>query len=143
MTRVFIDRPPTEKESERLRLLLSTYQDGTGMMQPQGRRQFTLPGWRDFERACAIAFGGHAPESKFYLDVLFPYREEPNVYYGIDCKMRGELGLLARKGRLYVEVVNASKSLWSHLATRGITEANYRDEPACAGASLLEAIDLI
>ena len=30
----------------------------------------TLPGWRDFERSVALAFGGQAQESKAIFDVL-------------------------------------------------------------------------
>ncbi len=51
----FIERPPTKSEFERLRLILSTYQDGTGM-----EAKGTLPGWRDFERAIEATFHGYA-----------------------------------------------------------------------------------
>jgi hypothetical protein len=53
---------PTFEHLERLRLILSTYQDGTGMIATPGG--MTLPGWRDFERAVAAVFGGVAQESK-------------------------------------------------------------------------------
>lgn len=39
----FIERPPTKWEFERLRLILSTYQDGTGM-----EAKGTLPGVEGF-----------------------------------------------------------------------------------------------
>ncbi|MEW6739449.1 MAG: hypothetical protein ACOYU2_00250 [Nitrospirota bacterium] len=66
MQLALVDRPPTTVE--KFRLLLSTYQDGSGMLaQKQGR---TLPGWRDFERAVAVAFNGESQENKFIFDVL-------------------------------------------------------------------------
>ena len=61
----FVDRAPTDSEVERIRLVLSTFQDGTGM-NDGGRR----PGWRDFERAVAVVLNADAPESKFVFDVL-------------------------------------------------------------------------
>jgi hypothetical protein len=57
----FVDRVPTAEEIERFRLILSTYQDGTGMLKA---KDDTLPGWRDFERSVAAAFGGMALETK-------------------------------------------------------------------------------
>ena len=54
----FVQRHPTAGELERLRLILSTYQDGSGMLVLKDGT--TIPGWRDFERAVAIAFGGQA-----------------------------------------------------------------------------------
>ncbi|MCB9450160.1 MAG: helix-turn-helix transcriptional regulator [Anaerolineaceae bacterium] len=137
----FIDRPPTEKEIERLRLILSTYQDGTGMIKAQSDR--TLPGWRDFERACALTFNGTAVENKFFVDVIFPLESQPPTFYGIDCKMRRELRSLENRGIIYIEVTNAAKLLWSHLASRGVTEANFRDEPEAAGKGLIDAVETL
>ncbi len=48
MTVPFVTRNPTDKEIEKFRLILSTYQDGSGMLK---RKDRTLPGWRDFERS--------------------------------------------------------------------------------------------
>ena len=47
MTKIpFVDRKPSNAEIERIRLILSTYQDGSGMLAAEGG--LTLPGWRDF-----------------------------------------------------------------------------------------------
>jgi transcriptional regulator with XRE-family HTH domain len=137
----FIDRPPSPKEIERLRLILSTYQDGTGMIKAAGNR--TLPGWRDFERASALTFQGTAVENKFFVDVIFPLSDEPPAFYGIDCKMRRELRSLENRGIIYIEVTNAAKLLWSHLFTKGITEANFRNEPEAAGKALIDAVETL
>jgi hypothetical protein len=143
MSLIFVDRPPTDRELERLRLILSTFQDGTGMLAPSKDRPYTLPGWRDFERACALAFGGKAVESKFFVDVIFPLSPDPDLFYGVQCKMRGELRKLDRDSRIYVEVTNAARELWSYLSTKGITERNYRSQPELAGNSLIEAVEAI
>src|SRR5579859_6855404 len=68
MSLIFIDREPTPREFEKFRLLLSTFQDGSGMLAIRGGK--TLPGWRDFERAVAAAFEGENQENKFIFDVL-------------------------------------------------------------------------
>lgn len=111
------------------------------MLKANGR--FTLPGWRDFERACALAFNGVAVENKFFVDVVFPLTTQPPTYYGIDCKMRRELRSAENRGIIYVEVTNAAKLLWSHLASLGITEANFRDEPDRAGHGLIQAVETL
>lgn len=58
MSLPFVDRPPTTGEVEKIRLLLSAYQDGTGMLAAENGR--TLPGWRGFERSVAMALTGRA-----------------------------------------------------------------------------------
>ena len=110
MPLAFVHRPPVSQEVEKLRLILSTYQDGTGMSQDKKNKGRTLPGWRDFERAVALAFGGIAPENKAVFDVLLSGPERPGaMYYGLSCKMRGELDRLDRDGRVTIELSNSAK----------------------------------
>ena len=81
-------RIPTDREVEQIRLILSAYQDGSGMLtQKDGT---TLPGWRDFERTVAIVFHGEAQENKAIFDVLVQKPEKPTMRFGISCKMRRE-----------------------------------------------------
>jgi hypothetical protein len=61
-----------------------------------GKSTQTLPGWRDFERSVALAFGGQTQESKYIFDVLIPDRAAYAVYFGLSCKMRGTLGETTR-----------------------------------------------
>lgn len=70
----------TSSQVEKIRLILSTYQDGSGQLALSGNK--TLPGWRDFERAAAFVFQGSAQESKAIYDVLVPLPDTPNVSYG-------------------------------------------------------------
>ncbi len=137
---------PTASQIAKLRLILSTYQDGTGQQAaPNGK---TLPGWRDFERAVAAAFGGQAQESKHVFDVIVTPNEFIDTY-GISCKMRGELNKavdrvnrsgLSVKGRISIELSNSAKYFWNQLKARGINESNYRGKPEETGIALVELV---
>ncbi len=134
----FVDRPPTDAEIEKLRLILSTYQDGSGMLQREGGQ--TLPGWRDFERSVAAAFSGKALESKWIYDVVL-LSQKDDVQIGISCKMRGTLRDVARKGRVTIELSNASGEFWDSVKLKGITQENYHQQPDIVGATLIEVVE--
>jgi len=126
------------QEVEKLRLILSTYQDGTGMLaQKDGS---TLPGWRDFERSVALAFGGEAQESKAIFDVLLP-TDKPDRYYGLSCKMRGELNRIDKDGRVTLELSNSAGKFWDSLRAKGIHQKNYKKRPTDVGVALIELIE--
>jgi len=132
---------PTSSQLEKLRLILSTYQDGTGMLAIDGG--MTLPGWRDFERAVAATFAGVAQESKYVFDVIVPATNMTKMPYGISCKMRGELDrVTARDGRVTIELSNSAKQFWNYLGTKDVREDNYRDNPQQAGESLIELVEM-
>ncbi len=101
----------------------------------------TLPGWRDFERAVALAFGGEAQESKAVFDVLLPTGSTPAPWYGLSCKMRRELDKVKRTGRVYFELSNSAGQFWDSLRTRGIDQTNYRSKPAEVGRALIEVVE--
>ena len=133
----FAERPPTEGEIERLRLILSTYQDGTGMLVSDGA---TLPGWRDFERSVALAFNGVASENKDIFDVRLSNPQRQGVFFGISCKMKDSLTGIDRKGRAYLELSNALKKFWDHLNSSGIDQPNYKGYPEEVGRALIELV---
>lgn len=125
---------------EKIRLILSTYQDGTGML--IDKEGLTLPGWRDFERAVALALGGEAQESKYIFDVLLPVPgPDHNIKYGISCKMRRELDRLNRDGRVTIEISNSAGKFWDNLNLQGITQSNYKECPAKVGKALINLIE--
>lgn len=138
MSSVFADRNPSRQEIERLRLILSSYQDGTGMLSVSGGR--TLPGWRDFERAVALVFGGIGPENKAVFDVLLTEAEQPSVRYGLSCNMRKELNRISRDGRVTLELSNSSGQFWDQLASRNIFIANYKEKPKEVGETLVNLL---
>jgi len=122
-----IDCDPTGAELERFRLILSTYQDGSGQQSLNNGR--TLPGWRDFERCVAVSFGGDAQESKFIFDVLIPDPKREAINFGISCKMRRTLNDTKRTGRVTLELSNSSGKFWDRLGKMGINQQNYKDVP--------------
>lgn len=141
MSLPFIDRPPTAGEVEKIRLLLSTYQDGTGMLAVSNGR--TLPGWRDFERSVALALDGTASENKQVFDVMLARVDAPASApkYGLSCKMRSELNRIDRDGRATIEVSNSAGKFWDYLAARNLNQSNYKDSPREVGVALIELLD--
>jgi hypothetical protein len=133
-----VERAPSVQEIERLRLVLSTYQDGTGMLAAKEGK--TLPGWRDFERAVALAFDGDGPESKAIFDVLLTSQNDRGVKYGLSCKMRQELNRIGRDGRVTLELSNSAGQFWDQLALIGITTANYKQRPQETGKTLIDLV---
>ncbi len=127
-------QPLTPQQVERIRLLLSTYQDGTG--QKLKKHADTLPDWRHFERAVAVAMGGRGTENKGLFDVLMPAGSSSP--FGISCKMRMELGTARRRGIVTVEVANAAGESWNELRAIGISTTPQMAERADeAGAAIL------
>ena len=127
----------TPARLEKIRLILSTYQDGSGQLaRPQGK---TLPGWRDFERAVALAFQGVAQESKAIFDVLVPLASAPDAQYGISCKMRKLLRDVQRTGHVTIEVSNSSGKFWDALLGEGLDA--FETAPARAGDILLRLVE--
>lgn len=137
MSKEFLGSIPTESQIEKLRLILSTYQDGTGQLARKKNR--TLPGWRDFERSVALAFNGIAQESKAIFDVLAPISFEPEIYQGISCKMRKMLRTVERTGRVTIEVSNSSGKFWNALREEGFDD--YDEAPAAAGKTLIDLVE--
>jgi hypothetical protein len=130
---------PSLSDVERLRLILSTYQDGTGMLAQKGSG--TLPGWRDFERSVAVVFGGEAQENKAIFDVLVPKTDNSRFKYGYSCKMRRELNRIEKTGRVAFELSNSAGKFWDHLKLRKINQKNYRSRPIEVGTALLELVE--
>lgn len=62
------DRPLNDIEFEVLRLVLSSYRDGSGqVVRPNVG---SMPGFRDYERALAAVLRARAPENKGIFDVI-------------------------------------------------------------------------
>ncbi len=132
----FVDRNPTRNEFERFRLILSTYQDGSGQQALGDGR--TLPGWRDFERSVAIAFNGEAQENKFIFDVLLIDKKRKGVCFGVSCKMRRTLNDTKRTGRVTLELSNSSGKFWERLGQSGIHQQNYKERPLDVARALIQ-----
>lgn len=122
----FRDRTPTDFEVERIRLILSTFRDGSGM---QSRPGGTMPGWRDAERSFAAALGGDAPEGKGIFDVIIP-AEPHSLPYGLSVKtstIRNEQFVLS-------ELHNSSSKAHGLLNELNI---DWTTQPSEAGTALI------
>src|SRR5690349_761229 len=103
----FVDRPPTSRETEQLRLALSSFRDGTGW-EREGEGGTTVAGWRQLERVVAEVLGGEAKENKGIFDVVLTSDSNRDTDYGISVKSK-ELSrstaiadLRDGRGRLYL-----------------------------------------
>jgi hypothetical protein len=130
---------PSFQIFQKLRLILSTYQDGSGQLYVAGNK--TLPGWRDFERSVAIAFHGSSQESKSIFDVIVSDAEGEGRYYGISCKMRGTLNDTIKKGYVSLELSNSSGQFWDEIKQQGLNEQTYRDHPSIVGKALVDRVE--
>ncbi len=101
---------------------------------------FTLPGWRDFERTVAAVLGGTTLESKFIYDVLIEIGQGRDPI-GISCKMRGTLRDVQRKNHVTIELSNASGEFWDAIKERGITQESYHMYPDQIGSILIDIVE--
>ncbi len=149
MPLAFVDRYPTVEEVEKLRLLLSTYQDGSGgtkVSRSKNPNILSLPDYRDFERCVAIAFRGEATESKRVFDVIL--RDQQGVEYGLSCKMKGDdawrklMPSRNNLGYIHMELANASGDFKSALERQGLSFDNYTLEhnPFIAGRAVINLV---
>ncbi len=127
---------PSPVQLERLRLLLSTFQDGTGMLHCADVS--TLPGWRDFERSVALAFTGQAQESKSIFDVLLPLADSRKI--GISCKMRQELNQALKQGKVLIELSNSAGKFWDVLSKEGMKSMANITNPEKAGKLIIDLV---
>jgi hypothetical protein len=149
MSIIFADRAPEPHEIERFRLILSTYQDGSGMLTPARIRSWmarnnltTIPGWRDFERAVALAFDGKALESKHIYDVLLSDSNPNGPYVGVSCKMRRELRKVQRQNRVTIELSNAAGEFWRTIkAETSLDEVSYLSNPTAVDHALISTVE--
>ncbi len=122
----------SSEDVAKLRLLLSTFQDGSGML-----NNGLLPGWRDFERAVASVLQVEALESKYVFDVVI---EQDGFYRGISCKMGNTFDGIESKARILIELSNSSKDFQDGLENRGIARETWKIGPQITGDALLSIL---
>lgn len=126
----FRDRPLDARETEALRLVLSTYRDGSGQNQTEAG---SMPGFRDFERGLASVVGGVAAENKGVFDVICAVPGATG--YGISCKMARFAPVAQRSS--FMELSNSAAKFRAHLLGRQI---NWVTEPGLAGPAIIELV---
>ncbi|WP_133055402.1 hypothetical protein [Mycolicibacterium elephantis] len=125
------DRPLNEVELEVLRLILSSYRDGSGQNVVKTTGE-SMPGFRDFERAMATVVKGTTTENKGIFDVIVPAEPLP---YGLSCKMAKMQA--ARTKSSFMEMANPAAKFNTHLASQYI---NWVTEPTLAGPAIIELV---
>lgn len=125
------DRPLTDVEVERMRLILSTYRDGSG--QQMLRTGESMPGFRDFERATALVCGGYTPENKGVFDVLVPV--PGGLPYGISCK--SAVTQPAASQAAFMEMSNSAKKFADEFDRLDI---DWTREPDFAGIATVDLV---
>lgn len=121
----------TPEEVERMRLILSTFRDGSGQFLKKLREY--MPDYLDFERATAEVCGGTTSEDKGVFDVAVP--TPSGKPFGISCKMSTEQSV--RNNSSFMELSNSHKKFEDAFARNGV---NWRTEPALAGPIIVDLV---
>lgn len=130
MLHAYRDRPLNDLELEVLRLVLSTFRDGSGqVVRPDTG---TMPGFRDYERALAAVLRARAPEDKGVFDVIV---KTDALGFGVSCKMSS----MQPPAQLssFMELSNSAAKFRSHLLQQQI---NWATEPTLAGPAIVSLV---
>lgn len=145
MSIAFINRQPTQNELDRWKLIMSTFNDGSG--QERDKSGGTRLGWRDIERVVSVMLGGNGGEDKQLFDVVIQEHADPNKYYGVSVKSkelsrRSALEDLETNGRVYMELCNSPAKLWGPLKEKGINESDFssRKHAKIIGEEVLKTV---
>ncbi|WP_161895957.1 hypothetical protein [Gordonia spumicola] len=131
-TRAVRDRELNPTEIERMRLLLSTFRDGSG--QRVKNVDGSMPDYLGFERVTAIVLGGTTNESKHIFDVVAPGGPD-RLPWGVSCKMASEAS--AKSNCWFMELSNSAKYLTAAIENRGV---DWRTSPEKAGPILVGTV---
>jgi hypothetical protein len=127
------DRPFTPKELERLRLLLSTFRDGSG--QYLSKLKAYMPDYLAFERATAFVCGGETTENKGIFDVLVRSERQEELPFGISCKMATRQ---PRERSWFMEMSNSAKKFHDAFAAANVV---WTLQPDLAGQILVDVVE--
>jgi len=122
--------PLTTNQVEKYRLLLSTYQDGTG----RDTKDRTLPGWEDFEDVSEVVFGGQRLKSKSAIDVVVPGDKK----FGISCKITKTLK--NSKSTVLIEHSRINAEFFNSLNKHNIARERMFKAPTDCGNVLLSLV---
>lgn len=126
------DRPFTPVETEQMRLLLSTFRDGSGQ---RLKKIGFMPDFLSFERVTASVLGGETNEDKGIFDVAVPGRAG-RMQWGVSCKMAKTQPVKNRCW--FMELSNSAAFLTDALDRDGI---HWQTNPEAAGPILLATVN--
>lgn len=125
------DRPLDPIEVERMRLLLSTFRDGSGQRVAAGY----MPDYLAFERVTAYVCGGTTAENKGIFDVLVP-AEFGQLPFGVSCKMTATQPTGSRCW--FMELSNSAKKFHDAFERAGV---HWTNEPEKAGPVMVDLVE--
>lgn len=141
----FATRAPTCEEVNLLRLMLSTFKDGSGNETESDGT--TRAGWREIERCIADWLNGLGGENKAIFDVIAPDSLNPSVCYGYSVKSKQLSNSMFDKlpigARVYMEIANSPAKFWAEIKRlHGLEEADFRNQkhPSEIGDSVLSLV---
>lgn len=117
---------------DKICLLLSTYQDGTG----RDMKDRTLFGWEDFEDVIEMVFDGQRLKSKSVFDIIIP-KEEFSI--GISCKMTKNFKLSNKSIIMDHSRINAE--FFNYLKIKKTTREEMFLNPQEVGNTLMDLIN--
>jgi hypothetical protein len=141
----YATRPPTAEEDKRLRLLLSTYRDGTGNQREKDNT--TRANWREIERCICELLSGGGGEDKHIFDLIARDDAKDSVGYGFSVKSKqlssSAFSRLDIDSRVYMEIANSPAKFWAAIKSQhGYTEADFRNQLHAKkiGRSVIETV---
>jgi hypothetical protein len=149
MSIALINRPLSQRELQVIRLGLSTFRDGSGQQKEKGYDiTETRPGWRDFERVFAEAFGGIAPERKKIFDVIVPFLTPGgSSLAGLSVKSKEltswkQFAALETTSRTYLELANSPSLFFDDLRKIGLGPDDFvaMKNAEAFGTSILQTV---
>lgn len=131
MTLAIRDRPLSSSELEQMRLLLSTFRDGSGQSVAAG----FMPDYLSFERVTAIVCHGQTTENKGIFDVTVP-GGAGRKNFGVSCKMA--VAQPSLRLSWFMELSNSAKKFHDAFSAAGI---NWQIDPPIAGPIMVELVE--
>lgn len=114
-----------------MRLLLSTFKDGSGQLVSAGY----MPDYLSFERVTAIVCGGSTTENKGIFDVTVPGGAGRKPF-GISCKMTATQP--ATRPSWFMELSNSAKKFADAFKAAGV---EWEKEPSQAGPIMVRLVE--
>ncbi len=125
---VYATHSPSAHDDNLLRLLLSTFRDGSGIEREPDNS--TRANWRQMERCVAELLDSIGGEDKQIFDVIALDKADPTTAYGFSIKSKvlskKDFDRLSDGARVYMEIANSPAKFWSAIkSSHGLTENDF------------------
>ena len=145
MGRIFATKSPSEKDENKLRLLLSTFRDGSG--NEKEKDGSTRANWREIERCMTELLDGVGSENKSIFDVIACDENHSGTAYGFSIKSKmlskTRFEKLNSTSRVYMEIANSPAKFWNAIKLEhALTEVDFRNQQFAQeiGGTILQTV---